>query len=307
MSLEITNIDYVNDFSEFSYEYDNFIFFHGEALDIRGKSIINLVECSTNSFSITFNPEKNTITIDNEEIVHFKLKDFIESLNVENILIESTTLSIAEILLLLHAINLCEKEFEINIIYLEPEEYKIREDSKNMNEFDLSSHLEGFYNIRPYNLLIDSTNKEEFAEVIVLLGFEDNRLGQLLEDEEGQKYKSYVPLLGLPAFQPGWENISLTRNIRHFNNGFNKIECAGASNPYQTMKVIEKIYQNSSYKKILIAAFGTKPAAIGASLFLVNNFKVEENNVGIIYDFPKKNNNRTLGTGKVYQYTIYKY
>ena len=69
MSLKITNIDYVNDFSEFSYEHDNFIFFYGEVLDIRGKSIINLIECSINSFSITFNPEKNTIIIDNQEIV----------------------------------------------------------------------------------------------------------------------------------------------------------------------------------------------------------------------------------------------
>ena len=37
-------------------------------LDIRGKSVINLVECSTNSFSITFNPEKNIIIIDKNSI-----------------------------------------------------------------------------------------------------------------------------------------------------------------------------------------------------------------------------------------------
>ena len=235
------------------------------------------------------------------------LMNFIEKLDTDYILIESTTLSVAEILLLLHYINQLENDIKLSILYVEPEEYKLKDIKDNFQEFELSNHFEGFYNIRPYNLLIDSTtNNKEKAEIVVLLGFEDNRIGYLLEMDEGQKYKSYVPLLGLPAFRTGWENIALSRNIRHFNSDFKKLEFAGASNPYQVMNKLEEIKNKSDYEKILIAAFGTKPSAIGTSLFLVNNFKNKNNKVGIIYDFPKKKENRTMGTGKVYNYIIKK-
>lgn len=287
----------------------DFVFFYGEALDLRGNTVIELLEKSTVAKSIAFKPDTNQLIVNKGEdkIFSYGFGDYIESIKINNILIDSTTLSVAEILLILHSLNqLKNQDISIKILYLEPTEYvgkKSKNDNTNIN-YELSNNLGGYFNIRPYNLLIDSTNPSEKAEVVVLLGFEDNRLGRIIKFDEEHRYKSYVPLLGLPAFQPGWENITLMKNIRHFGHSFKNIEFTGANNPYQTNNVLERIYANSDYKNVLIAALGTKPCAVGAAIFLVNNYKEVNNNVGIIYDFPIKSKNRTKGIRKIHIYSI---
>ena len=155
--------------------------------------------------------------------------------------------------------------------------------------------------IPPYSLLIDSVSGSK-AELVVFLGFENDRLSRIIENDEGAKYKIYTPILAVPAFVPGWENISLRRHYLELKN-FNNILFAPANNPYEAQEVLTTIQHNSKLDNIVIAPIGTKPHALGAIVFLINS-KKKGLNVGIVYDFPKKKENRTDGIGNIHEYTL---
>jgi len=147
-----------------------------------------------------------------------------------------------------------------------------------------------FNKIPPYSLSIDS-NSPSKAILISFLGFENNRLGRIMESDDGARYKRYIPILGLPAFNPSWENISLRRHHQELKN-IRDVKFAPANNPYETYQVLDNIYKNNFNETLFLAPIGTKPHGIGAIIFLIN--KQEE---GI-----KKN--RTGGIGTIYEYLL---
>lgn len=314
MAFEIKNINFFEDsFESIVFFEESYLFFHGEVLDDRGSSSIEL-QNNENCIhkEIKFIPQNSTLVIKDTtgevSFPSFKLIEYLKELNIDNILIDSTTLSIAEILNLIHAYNILDLNVKIKIMYIEPEDYNGVESKIDLSYLDyhLTERNHGILDIRPYNSFIDSTNPEEKAEVIVFLGFEEDRLGKIFEYDQNQKYESFTPIIGLPAYKVGWENTSIIKNIRHFNNEFRRFEFAGANNPYRVNEVLTQLYKSKESNKFVVATLGTKPCAVGTSIFLVNNFKVKNNDVGILYDFPIKKNKRTKGISKVFIYDLEK-
>lgn len=288
----------------------NTIFFYGnETLDNRSREITSFFKKQIqNNYKIIYNKEKFIFSVNyNKEEKHLGLvefrNNFINNLSNKVFILDTTSLGFVEILLLLHFISeKIDKNIVIKLFYAEPEEYRLK-DKRSLfkNEFDLSESFSSFKKIPIYSTLIDSSSPHK-AKLISLLGFENDRLSRILEEDDGAIYDDFEHIIALPAFKPGWENISLHRHS-HELAGFHNLEFAPANNPYETYRVLEKIQKNSKDKHLTIAPIGTKPHAIGAIIFLINS-RSSNKKVEVIYDFPIKKENRTDGIGVIHEYRI---
>lgn len=310
MKLDIKKIKNYNNFQEivFNESYENYIFFHGiENLDNRCKVITSFFNSKIlDNYRVIYDEDKFIISVfsesGNKEFrIHTFGKDFIELLDKNIFILDTTSLGFAEILLLLHFLS-NKKDIEIKLFYVEPNEYTLKSNSFLFkHEFDLSQGFNKFKKIPPFSLLIDSSSSEK-AKLIALLGFENDRLSRIIEDDDGARYDDFEHIIALPAFKPSWENISLQRHYQELKE-FQNLEFSPANNPYETYRVLEKIQKNSKNKSIVVAPIGTKPHAIGAIIFLINS-KLKGNRVGLIYDFPIKKENRTEGVGNIHEYIV---
>lgn len=310
MKLDIKKIKNYNNFEEivFNESYENYIFFHGrEDLDNRCKVTTSFFNSKiTDNYKIIYDEDKFIILVssklgDKEFRIHAFGKDFIESFDKNIFILDTTSLGFAEILLLLHFLS-NKKNIEIKLFYVEPNVYTLKSNNLSFKyEFDLSQGFNKFKKIPPFSLLIDSSSSEK-AKLITLLGFENDRLSRIIEDDDGARYDEFEHIIALPAFRPGWENVSLQRHYQELKE-FQNLEFSPANNPYETHRVLERIQKNSNNKSIVVAPIGTKPHAIGAIIFLINS-KLKGNKVGLIYDFPIKKENRTDGIGNIHEYII---
>lgn len=312
MSIEIQSIKVYDEITKFTPLAANSIYFHGRLLDNRSKTCNNHYRKNVQDTCEVLYDEKTfslilsssfDFSLDDRQIKSFDFgKKVILKLIHDYIYLDATSLGFPEILLLLHHIHRELTHVNVKVIYAEPLEYKLKAQDKTFNtEFDLTEKPNDFMKIPPYSLLIDSVSTSK-AELVIFLGFENDRLSRIIENDEKAKYKKYTPILAVPAFVPGWENISLRRHYLELNN-FNNILFAPANNPYEVNEVLIKIQQNSDFDHIVIAPIGTKPHALGSIIFLINS-KLKGQNVGIVYDFPEKKENRTDGIGKIHEYSL---
>jgi hypothetical protein len=108
-------------------------------------------------------------------------------------------------------------------------------------------------------------------------------------------------IIGSPPFKFGWGNTTLSNNykqIEEMNHGSSlRFKFAGANDPVKTYEVINQVYESAKYEhnSICLAPLGTKPSAIAAAQFAVNN-----TNVVVIYDYVEKKNKRSSGTDAVH-------
>ncbi|NOQ32110.1 MAG: hypothetical protein GQ570_13420 [Helicobacteraceae bacterium] len=307
MSLEITHIYSYGQLNKISIKNKNAVLLYGKSLDNRSDEVFTYYSKSIeDKYKIIYEENNFQLIIDDQNKFknHLFGREFINTLSFQNYYIDATSLGFAEILLILHNLNEVRTNINIVIIYAEPKEYKKEKKTPFGDSFDLTKVAGNFKKIPPYSLLIDS-NTSSKAILIPFLGFENNRLGRIMESDDGARYEQYIPILGLPAFNPSWENISLQRHHQELKD-ITDIKFSPASNPYETYQVLDDIYKNSVDPTLVLAPIGTKPHAIGAIIFLINKKEVGVD-IGLTYDFPKKKENRTDGIGNIYEYFISHY
>jgi hypothetical protein len=136
--------------------------------------------------------------------------------------------------------------------------------------------------------------------LIVALGFEGHRFGGVIESEEFVISKAYA-LGGVPAFNAGMEKKSFKANYKQLNDSNATVKIAAANDPFENYRVLDKLKDaiRSNFSRILrpivLAPFGTKPTSISMICFAINN-----ESVGVIYDFAKRRKGRTRGIGKAH-------
>lgn len=312
MSFEITRMKVYQIIQELSVEKDSTIFIHGQRLDNRSIEVYkHYAKLTKSKYEIVYDENNYEFTVNSfclgkpktEKIKNINFgRHFIARLTCRNFYLDATSLGFAELLLILFHIHQHFKNKTIKVIYAEPKEYKLKkEDNIFSDEFDLTTEFNDFKKIPPFSILIDS-NSTSKAELVSFLGFENDRLGRIIENDEGARYEKYTPVLALPAFVPGWENISLRRHHKELSY-FDKIEFSPANNPYETYQKLEDIHNNSKSETLVLAPIGTKPHAVGAIIYLINA-KEKNKHIGLIYDFPKKKEKRTDGIGLVHEYSL---
>ncbi len=302
MNIEFTRISSYNSIEEVILYSGNILAFHGIPIDDRGEAALHILKqfsCDMQFFK--YNESKFNFTIDTTV---FKIEDFytfINSYDKENIILEATTLSFAEVLYTLSAVLRNETIKNIQILYIEPKEYKFKNNSISTNdEFDLSEKFQQFPPLPGFTINAEDKN----VELIAFLGFEKNRLGQIFTLDE-TTYSKFIPVIPLPAFRPGWENRTINNHLKFFTAKyfFTGLKYVSANNPYQSYKLLDKLSRTK--ENFRVAPLGTKPNAIGCAVFLVNK-EAENTNYGALFDFPIKVSKRSNGIGKSHIYNLKK-
>lgn len=186
--------------------------------------------------------------------------------------------------------------------YTEPEAYnkRIKELSNyciDEEDFDLYEEILGMnYSIEGFSKI----KRVDDDLLIASLGFERQRLLALYEKVEPKG--GLIPIIGFPAFKPGWNITALNMNYKVIEDSGSEgyIETCESSSPFDIYHKIKTIYNlKSGTYNILIAPFGTRPNCLGATIFALRHTICQ-----LIYDFPIEKNFRSKGIGKSYFYIL---
>ena len=213
-------------------------------------------------------------------------------------LIDATSLALPEMLHIFHILKANKRDFDV--LYVQPTGYteKKTDGLDKIKSFDLSDDGLGIQQIPPH------VGPSENSMLFFFLGFEGHRFGAIINSDEFDT-RNVTCLIGAPPFKLGWENKTLSNNYKQLaeisSNSNARYKFAGANDPIRTYELIEQVYNAATYQKqsLCLAPFGTKPAAVAAAQFAVNNSKVV-----MLYDYVKKKSKRSSGTDLVHKWNF---
>lgn len=261
--------------------------FIGRAIDERGEKAHEYLTGNSNKIvSFEYIPKEFKTRFDSYVFDKDDTDKYLVGTNGNSVLIDSTTLNFAEILILTQAlIEVGVKEMEI--LYVEPVKYNHKNkgvDILHKRDFELSEGIIGYEAIPGHALLV--TN-EVSQKVVFLCGFEAERIDRALEDSQIRGANCSC-IFGVPAFRSGFEMDSFDNNIsvikeRKISGGIN---FCGATNPLSVMQTLEEIFKGlDEDEQMFVVPLATKPMNIGACLFLLSKPK---DKVAVLYDHPKE-------------------
>ncbi|CQR16594.1 TPA: hypothetical protein ACPZOZ_003840 [Yersinia enterocolitica] len=301
--IKIRKISKKDDLSSINNKnYDLFIY--GEDIDERTSFVLNEVKIRP-QINIKYNNIKYDLIIDKSSFKLNNAFDYFKNKELKSILIDTTSLDFPDLLYTLDAINKSSKEIEITLIYVEPEQYKKQKSMFEEDEEFILSDNKNSFSALPLFAISNQTNINIKSTLISFLGFENFRLGQVLEADDGANYSRLVALFSVPAYQAGWENKSLKKHTQYFKQLKTQLTLYPGNNPYEVEKVLSKIYKGC--EKMVVVSLGTKPSAIGIITFLINNVRNNslKKQLGAMYDYPIKTKNRSSGIGEIYIYELH--
>jgi hypothetical protein len=167
-------------------------------------------------------------------------------------------------------------------------------------EFDLYDEILGLnYSVNGFTEI----KRVDDDLLVASLGFERQRLLALYEKFEPKG--GLIPIIGFPAFKPGWNITSLNMNYKVLEdaNAEGYIETCESSSPFDIYSKLKDIYNKKSSKyNIMIAPFGTRPHCLGATIFALRHKGCQ-----LVYDFPIEKIFRSAGVEKTYIYVLSTY
>lgn len=183
--------------------------------------------------------------------------------------------------------------FDVRIIYMEPQYYKIKQFSNEGIFNDLSEKIKGIEPLPGFANIIPDDLDFKF---IALLGFEGGRFSYLIDNVQ-PAYDNIIPVIGVPGYRIEYPFVAYWGNRRPLKQtkSYENIKYAAANSLVDVFLLLTRIYKKSSKSKIKLAPIGTKPHAIGAMLFAIKY----PNDVEIVYDNPIRKSNRTDGVGQL--------
>lgn len=218
---------------------------------------------------------------------------------VKSLLVEASSLSFPEILYVtLAAIR--ARIPALRFVYVEPSEYRrdIQGRLCDLRNFELSDNRR-FQAIPGFQTNLSET---EVGQAVFFLGFEGARLGQALEQQEVLRRWSKHAVFGVPAFSPGWEIDAIANNVQHLGQG-DQVKYAAAASANAAYRVLSTLLeQDKEERPILVAPLGTKPHAIGAALFLIENESMDR--ALLLYDHPTRSSGRSSEVRRWHFYDV---
>lgn len=184
----------------------------------------------------------------------------------------------------------------VKAIYTEPKSYtKILPNlpSTYYSESQYIKGLPGFFVLR------NSTSANTCF--IPLLGFEKSRFDIVMNSVDPRPGSTF-PIIGLPGFRVEYpyESYYINRNRLTSGNLWHNIKYASAYCPFSLYYQLQKMASVHGKKLYKIGLTGTKPHLLGAVLFnLLSNENVE-----LIYDYPKKKINNSIGVARIHIHHI---
>lgn len=183
-------------------------------------------------------------------------------------------------------------------IYVEPESYTYSPSPKPDEFFDLSERIRGFSPIPTFARL--AAARPEEAILIPLLGFEGVRFRHLIETLEPSE-RDVEPVVGVPGFELEYPFHTYEGNasVLSSTRSWQRLSFIDASCPFALFCHLHRLRKAKARKQFQIATVGTKPHALGATLYAMTDPKVE-----LLYDHPVKSKKRTRGASKCHLYMV---
>lgn len=187
----------------------------------------------------------------------------------------------------------------IDVIYVEPEDYRYSASPREGEIFDLSERIDGIAPIPGFAFLSERRNRQTCF--VPLLGFEGTRLAYLIEQVEPIGHKTF-PIVGLPGFRPEYPFHSYLGNhqVLKESRAWKNIHYATANCPFSLYFALEEIIAKNPSDHIKVGLIGTKPHALGAVLYAVS----QPDKIELVFDHPKPKIVRTTGAARRLCYSI---
>ncbi|WP_187979560.1 hypothetical protein [Pseudomonas oryzihabitans] len=227
----------------FPFEFSHGIF--GTAIDSRSEYSVDFVrhQCAL-TLAIQYRQESLDIMINNVPVECHLLPEYVNQHAFTSVLIDSTSLDIPELALILKALHQFSG-LRVIVLYVEPFEYTSGETSAlNQEEFSLSEEISGFEGagIPTISMPVDNDLLRRF---IFFVGFEGGRLQSAIETYDISSEEARI-FFGLPAFKPGWETKSIRRNLQSLTDqSFSgRIFYCSASSCTDALRSLHKVKSN---------------------------------------------------------------
>ncbi|MFP2957454.1 hypothetical protein ACLEPN_06380 [Myxococcus sp. 1LA] len=194
------------------------------------------------------------------------------------------------------AIGICNSVWTV---YAEPISYKVHNSPSSFTVFDLS---EGFNGLSPLPGFARLRGPEDETNAIFVpfLGFEGMRVKSLAMNLD--PIPKTIPIVGLPGYRIEFpaHAVASNRDFLEDQRALGDIRLARASCPFEAQHILAEIQRDFPDRYMYIAPIGTKPQALGAVLYALENPESSE----LMYDHPKRKANRSRGIGRIHIYTI---
>ncbi|WP_148253387.1 hypothetical protein [Aidingimonas lacisalsi] len=294
-------IDIKSASSEYPVEFpDKFSHgFVGAGIDDRTNASVEHVHDSCeNVFVLEYDGENLNIKVDGIAVECHDFPEFFSSLSANSIIVDSTSLDIPELAILLKsAIN--EAGLEIFFIYFEPSDYSVvNNGALTLEDFGLSDRIIGFEGagIPTLSMPVEGEVPRKF---VFFVGYEAGRLQSAIETYDIMSDEAKI-FFGMPAFRPGWEVKSIKRSLPVLSeqsitgsSGY-----CSASNARDALRVLREFDNYKEEFLMYVLPLGTKPCSIAAILFSLEN----EGRARLLYDQPGKKSGRSYGVGRKHYY-----
>lgn len=188
------------------------------------------------------------------------------------------------------------------VVYVEPESYTVHSSPASNSLFDLTVTFEGLAPL-PGFARLGGPFDENQCLFVATLGFEGSRPESLaLQIDPAPRV---IPVIGVPGFQLEFPSytIACNRNFLEVCKAHQEIRLARASCPFEVLSVLREIHRDYPDFYMYLAPVGTKPHALGAVLYALENPDLTE----IMFDHPVRKKDRTSGAGTIHIYDLGRY
>lgn len=219
--------------------------------------------------------------------------DLADQMRGRGIVVDITTLPHPFFLALINQLKAIAPK-RVYCTYAEPAEYAKVKDG-NETQSDLSA---GFGTLRILPSLVQDPAEGETL-LVSFLGFEGERLKSLLENENSAR--RLLPILGFPAYRPGWHLRTMQENFVALRDQANHLpfRAVDASSPFEARNAILNVAAQNKDAAIKVALLGTRPHALGALLA-----HLAMPSIHLIYDHPIEKSQRSQGIANVHVYDV---
>ena len=268
---------------------------HGQTVDERSESSTGIDNAGVSErVVLLYDYEEMTLSINEQLVDADNATEIFKGYFLNrHVVIDATTLGVSELFYAIRSlVDLGIYRFKI--IYVEPGEYT--RVGPAQDSFALSAQNAGF---RPLPRSIVDLSSDEVEAGVFFIGYEANRLENALESHQMLAYKDLKVVVGIPAFQAGWELNSIVPHLELLNDV--NVSYCSANDPDSAFESLNETLKSlSPNAKMFVAPIGTKPCSIAATIFAA----IHPSRVGLMYDHRTKSKNRSSGVHVWHDYGI---
>lgn len=193
--------------------------------------------------------------------------------------------------------SLFDRRVTTRVLYAEPHSYKSHPSPASSSVFDLSTSVDGAAPLPGFARLSEPQDESKCL-FIAMLGFEGNRPERLLLGMEPTP--KVIPVIGVPGYRIEYPafTVGCNRSFLTGNNCSSELRLARASCPYAVIQELNDIRKSYPDYYLYLALVGTKPHALGATIYALSN----PENTEILFDHPVRKRGRTDGVELIHIY-----